>query len=266
MKHSPIKERGIRVSMQMLPVGELRLNPRANRDLRPGRVRELFQTMDYDALGQFTAWRDGRDIFVIDGQHRKAALEKLGQTGLRVRCTVYEGATFERACDLFLKLNHSLTVRPYDKFDKGCKAGIQKFVETKRIIEAAGLNVAATSGDGKIVCVSAVVDVFDLDGDGTALARTLDWTINAWGRTAPAVEGQMLRGLGRLAHNYNGEIDDAALIKKLAKFGGGPAAILGAAKSQQKLNGRTIGANVADTVTAIYNKGRRVGQLGTRLP
>lgn len=76
-----------------------------------------------------------------------------------------------------------------------------------------------------------------------------------------ALEGQVIRGLGIVAHTYNGEIDDAAFIKKLAKFNGGAPRIIGAAKAQREIKGGSVARNVAQIAVDTYNKGRRSGQL-----
>lgn len=253
-------KRKFRVKHMPIEVGKLRLRSAMNRELRPTRVRWFEQNMDPDALGSFAVWRDGRDFYVIDGQHRKVALENLGLPDWPVDCAVYEGMTFAEACEQFLKLNDGLAIRPFDKFDKGAKAGRQECVETQRIVQEAGLQIAPQAAEGKLVCVSAATDTYKLDG-GAALARSLRWATEAWGRTPAAVEGQVVRGLGLVAASYNGEVDDASLVKKLAKIAGGPPGLIGKAKTQREIKGGTVGHNLAAIVVDIYNKGRRSGQL-----
>jgi hypothetical protein len=249
-----------RVKALDLEVGKLRLHSGANRELQPARLRYLEQNMDLDALGRFAIWRDGRNDYVVDGQHRKVALENLGLSEWEVRCDVYAGMAFADACELFLKLNNGLMVRPYDKFDKAVKAGHQAEVETKEIIERAGLHVSASTGDGKVACPSAATDVWKLD-QGEALARAVMWITEAWGTSSSSLEGQTLRGLGLVAARFNGEIKDPVLIKKLAKLAGGPGALLGRAKGQREIKGGTVARNVAEIVVDLYNKGRGSGQL-----
>lgn len=253
-------DRKFKVKPIEVEVGKLRLRASMNREVRPTRVRWFEKHMDADALGRFAVWRDGRDLYVIDGQHRKLALEAIGLPDWPVRCDVYEGMSFADACEQFLKLNDSLTVRPYDKFDKGAKAGREECVETQRIVEEAGLHVSPQAGDGKLVCVQAAVDTYKLDR-GVALARALTWATEAWGVTGPAVEGQIVRGLGLVAARYNGEIDDPSFVKKLAKVAGGPAALQGKAKAQREIRGHSVAHNIGQIAVDLYNKGRRSGQL-----
>jgi hypothetical protein len=249
-----------KVKAAEFPVKDLHLHAGANRELRPTRVRWFEKNMDLDALGRFAIWRDGRNFYVVDGQHRKIALEGLGLGDWKVRCDIYEGMSFAEACELFLKLNNSLTVGPFDKFDKGVKAGRRECVETLAIVEKAGLRVANQVGDGKLTAVAAAVDTWKLD-QGEALAQSLRWGTEAWGLTAEAAEGQIVRGLGLVAQRYNGDIDSKAFIQKLAKYPGGPRHLIGAAKARREFKGGTVARNVAALAVDLYNKGRRSGQL-----
>lgn len=241
-------------------VSRLQLHPGANREVRMGRVRQLEKNMDLDALGRFAVWRQQSNMYVIDGQHRKLALEALGFSDYKVRCDVYEGMSFEQACEQFLKLNDGLSVSPFDKYDKGVKAGRMAETDSKRIVEKVGFRVGDQNGDGRITCVAAIVDTWKLD-QGAALETALTVASRAWGHTAPAVEGHVVRGLGIVAARYNGEVDYPALIKKLSKYPGGPSNLVGQAKALREYSGGTVSKNVASIVVSLYNKGRRGGQV-----
>lgn len=243
-----------------VPVGKLHLHAKANRELRPNRVKALVNKMDLDALGRFAVWRDGRNLYVIDGQHRKVALEQLGLSDWEVRCEIYEGMTFPDACEQFLKLNDAMTVRPFDKFDKGVKAGRMECVETDRIVRAAGLVPASGAGEGKLACPVAALETWKLD-QGESLAASLRVISQSWGYQPAALEGSIVKGLGIFASRHNGNVDYDGLIKKLAKYPGGPSRLLGVARSQRDYNGGSLAKNLADAVTQVYNKGRRGGQL-----
>lgn len=249
-----------RVKPMEIEANLIRLHPASNRELQQTRVKKLEREMDLDKLGRFAAWRDGRNLYILDGQHRKVALENLGMGDWKVRIDVYEGITFQDACDLFLGLNDGLAIHSFDKFDKAEKAGHEAQVETKKIIESKGIRVSRLPGDGKLACVAAAVDVWKLDR-GLSLDRALDWITEAWGTDGAALEGHVLRGLGIVAFRYKGEIDDPAIAKKLAKMTGGPSSLQGRAKAQREIKGKTVGWNIAAIVVDVYNKGRRSGQI-----
>lgn len=250
------------VTADEVPVKKLKLHAAANRDLRPTRVKFLEKNMDLDALGRFAVWSDHRNLYVIDGQHRKIALEGLGLHDWPVRCDIYRGMSFAQACEQFLKLNDSLTVHPYDKFDKGVKAGIHANVETKKVIENVGLKVSAQSRDGNLSCVAAALETWRID-EGESLSAALEIAVEAWGHTSAAVEGPIVKGLGLVAARYNGELDQATLVKKLAKFPGGPPALRATAKQQREYKGGTMASNVSAVVVDLYNRSRYTRKLQT---
>lgn len=247
--------------MQQVNVRTLKLHSEANREHEPSRVRELERDMDLDALGTFAVWRSGRNLYVIDGQHRKLALESLGLGDWVVDCEVYEGMDFQDACDMFLKRNKSRSVNTFEKFDKAVKAGYQAECETRKIVEKAGLTVSKSYGDGHLTCVVAATDVWKMDQGGIALGDALRIATGAWGQTAGAVEGPIVKGLGLIAHNYNGQLERDTLIKKLSKFPGGPGALRAVAAQQREFKGGSTAKNVAEVVRDLYNRGRRTHQL-----
>lgn len=107
-----------RVKPIEIEVSQIKLHGASNRELQQTRVKKLERNMDLDKLGRFALWRDGRNLYVLDGQHRKVALENLGLGDWKVRADVYENITFQDACDLFLIA--SIVV---DVYNKGRRSG-----------------------------------------------------------------------------------------------------------------------------------------------
>ena len=56
-------------------------------------------------------------------------------------------------------------------------------------------------------------------------------------------------------------IEHEDLIRKLAKFAGGPNAIIGRARGLRDLHGGTVSRNLAEAIVELYNRGRRKSQL-----
>lgn len=80
------------------------------------------------------------------------------------------------------------------------------------------------------------------------------------GHTSAPV-AHIIRGLCIIARRYGDSLDEAALVKKLGKYPGGPGPLIGYATIQAKVKGGAIGRNLAVAVVDLYNKGRRSGQL-----
>ena len=80
-------------------------------------------------------------------------------------------------------------------------------------------------------------------------------------RKLAAVPGpvfDLVAGIGEVFCRYEGEIDRAALIRKLSKFPGGATGLLGKAKGLHEYRKKlTIGRCVAILVIDVYNRGRQ---------
>ena len=87
--------------------------------------------------------------------------------------------------------------------------------------------------------MTAIKKLYEKD-EGATLARTIDTLLQAWGSTAAAVEGKLVEGLGLVFGRFNGEVDQAALVKKLAKYPGGAHGLLGNAKGLRDLRKATL--------------------------
>jgi hypothetical protein len=120
--------------------------------------------------------------------------------------------------------------------------------------------VAKEPGDAKVRCVMAMKRVYGFD-NGASLARTLDTLIAAWGRTEAAMDGKIVEGMGMVFKTYGDVIDHPALIKKLGKYAGGAAAVLGDARALKSHRSGPIARCVAEVMIDVYNSGRRSGKL-----
>lgn len=243
----------------------LRIHPTAQRQLIPATVRKIRSKLDLDGIGTFHVVEYVINgvlaLWVIDGQHRLAALldEGLGEwmVTVEVHADVKDDA---RASALFLVLNTRASVHPFDKYRNELEKGEESAVAVKQIADKHKLRVERGSGDGALSCVSALKVTYERD-NGPALDKTLSTITAAWGRSASSLEGKLIEGMGVVFGHYNGQIDQAAMVKKLAKYPGGASGLLGHAKGLKDVQKISLGRAVAEYVVMTYNKGRRVGAL-----
>lgn len=243
----------------------LRVHPTAQRQVVPATVRKIKAKMDLDAIGTLHAVEYSIDdvlaLWVIDGQHRLAALMEEGLGDWTVTVEVHVDVKDDaRASALFLMLNTRATVHPFDKFRNELQEGQEAAVVVERIVQKHKLRIERGSSDGAVACISALKATFERDR-GAALDKTLATVTAAWGRSASALEGKLIEGLGMMYGHYNGQIDQAALVKKLAKYPGGASGLLGNAKGMKDVQKVSLPRAVAEHAVLVYNKGRRVGQL-----
>lgn len=244
---------------------ELRVHPYAQRRIVPAALNRLINELNLDAIGTFAAVRYRIDgvlaTWIVDGQHRHAALLHHGFGDWEVDVKMHTDVRSDaRAHRLFLDLNRRAPVSSYDTFLNELGEGDRVARGAAQIVERNGLKVARTNADGSVTCVSALKSLYAKD-DGKALDKALATAIAAWGPTSQAVEGKIIEGLGVVFSHYNGEVDQPALVKKLAKYPGGAAGLHGSAKALKQVRSASLGRCVAEVVIETYNKGRRAGQL-----
>jgi hypothetical protein len=243
----------------------LRPHPTAQRTISPGRIKYLRSNLNLDAIGTLHAVEyaiEGKwAIWIVDGQHRWRTLmdEDVGDWEVDVMIHLEDGDD-AKASALFLLLNNRTTIRPFDKFEQLRLSGDDAAISIHALVTGRGLTLAQHSGDGIISCVVSLQNVHKMGGDA-AVGCTLDTLIAAWGHTADAMEGRIVEGIGRIYCTYGEQVEQAALVKRLAKQAGGPAGIIGEARGLGKVLNRTIARCVADIAIKAYNTGRTTNKL-----
>lgn len=260
MKPHATKSKVIRIEAQKLII-----HPRAQRELRPAKLKQLMSEMDLDAIGVLHGVEYEIDgvtaIYIVDGQHRLRALLDLGLgewiVEVKVHLDIKDDA---RSSEIFLKLNNRVPVHPFDKFDNARKAGHADAIGITKIVTDHHLKISRQGASSNLTCVTALTTVFAYDG-GQALTNTLDTCIQAWGRTAAALEGKLIEGIGILYKTYNGSIERPVLIKKLAKYPGGASGLIGDARGMRQYRKASVSHCIAERIIEVYNLGRKVGKL-----
>lgn len=250
-----------------LKASELRVHPTAQRKIVPSHAKHVHDTLNLDAIGviHVVRYRTGGVLayWIVDGQHRWWALMKHGFGDWELTCELHEDVKNDaNASALFLALNKRANMAPFDLYVNEVQAENPVALGVKKIVEDRGFRIDRYTGDGIIPGVAALKAVYVREGDD-ALAAALDTAVGAWGHVSSGVEAQMIRGLGALFGTYDGQIDRPALVKKLAKFPGGAAGVLGQAKAryQSRERGLNMAGCVQLVVAGTYNRGRRSGKL-----
>ena len=252
--------RTIRIQAQ-----KLRVHPTAQRNLLPGKVKRIAQQLDLDAIGVLAAveYRINGElcIWIIDGQHRYRALMDQGLGEWEVAVDIHTDVQDDaRASALFIKLNSRVVVHPYDRFRNARDAGFPEAVGVSEIAAAHDLTIDRKAGDGHLICVGALTEIYRLD-DGATLEACLATIMQAWGSTCNALEGKIVEGMAIVYRRYSHAIEWPVLIKKLAKYPGGPSSLLGDARGLRNYKHMSISRCVAERILETYNAGRTTGRL-----
>ena len=249
----------------LVRVKDLRIHPTAQRALSTAHLKKLRSEFDLDAIGTIHVVEyeiNGVTAYwVVDGQHRIAILLAEGfgdwEVEVKVHRTIKDDAGASRK---FLELNNRLKVDPFSTFTNLRDAGNPNAVGVTRIANAHGLKISMAGNDGNLMCVSTLTRLFARD-NGAALTATIETVLAAWGSIASGLEGKLIEGLGLIYATYNGTVDRPTLVKKLAKYPGGPSALLGDAKGLREYRKISLARCVAEKIVYVYNAGKRENKL-----
>jgi hypothetical protein len=255
--------------IEWLPLGSLAVDPELQRDLDEHRAQRMAETLDLDALGLLhVSARPNGAYHITDGQHRKAALLLAGfDVSDLVQCVVSCDLNNAQEAQQFVGLNTFAAPRAFDKFRVRIKAGDEIARGVDSVLMAHGWRLARGATPGSFTAVVSAERVFT--GYGTAekdrgpqnLHDALGVLTEAWGHEPRAAHGALVQGLGLFFARYNGSVDKAALVRRLAQFSGGPDHYLGTARGIREFRGGVLARCVAELTVEIYNKRRSTGQL-----
>lgn len=231
-------------------------------------VDQRVLTFDPDKLGvPIVSARDNGTYACLDGQNRIELCRRVGWSDQKIQCKVFSGLNEAQEAILFLGHNDNRQVKPFHKFVARRTAGDKDAVAIAEIVEAAGWELSYFVGDKKIAAVKSLESIYkqghpDMPGgQGAILTATLAIATEAWGYTADAANGQILRGIGFVVFRHQKILDTAALVQKLRKHHGGPMGLYADARGLHGFAGGTVSGCVAERIVEVYNKSRRSGAL-----
>lgn len=239
--------------LRWIPLNRMVVSDKAQRELKQYRVDRLVAHFDLEQVGTpVVNERHGR-FFIIDGQHRHAAMvEKFGDTH-QVQCWTYAGLTEEQEAEKFLQLNDTLTVAAFDKYQVSVEAGRAIEADIDRIVRACGLMVTKQKVEGGIGAVGTLRRVYTRSG-ANVLGRALRMIDSAWG--TPGLDAAVIDGIGLLCGRYNGELQDELAVVKFKNMRGGVNGLLGKAQQIKLGTGRPLNQCVAAAAVEVINSGK----------
>lgn len=252
-----------------LPCRELQVHPDAQRPLVAAKVKRLADELDPDAIGVLCVVeipvRNGTAYYLVDGQHRNAAVMRALGEDQMVYCEILTGVSIAEAARMFRKRNTSTKPSAFEMFRIGVTAGDPECVAINDVVNSCGLVVSDNKAPGSVRAVAALRWVYRGEksrGNGKnalALKRTLITIIQAWGKGSDVPTGEIIKGIGAVVLRHGDAIDFTALESRLRKYDGGAGGLHGAAKGIAKMYAGSVSNAVASLVALEYNKGRKPG-------
>lgn len=251
-----------------LNVADLIVDPQIQRRQSTAWINQRVESFDVDLLGFITVneRRDGK-LSVIDGGHRVGLMRAVGWGDQKIHAEVFKHLPLKDEALLFVARNDRRAVTAYDKFKANLVGGEATAVAVNKIVNDVGLAVSQQERPGTVSAIAKLVQLYDGAGIASrregafALQNALSVCVQAWGKTSNSVNGQVVFALGVMQLRYQHQIDQKELITKLAPIPGGPAGLLGRARSAREVSGRPLHHCIAQLAVDMYNKGKRVSKL-----
>lgn len=256
-KPGPKIERTAR--LRWVPLNRVAVSDLAQREIQPSRVDYLVAHFDAEQIGTPVVNERNAKFYVIDGQHRMAALREVFGDTHQIQCWVYVGLTEQEEAEKFLQINDVLAVKAMDKYEIGVEAGREIECDIDRIVRACGLVVSQQKAENSISAVGTLRRVYVREGAHN-LGRTLRIISSAYG--GPGLEAAVIDGIGLLCGRYNDDLQDEHTVIKLRNLRGGVKGLLGRAYEKKDRFRRPLNECVAAAAVDVINSGKG----GKKLP
>jgi len=243
--------------LRWVPLTQMRVNPLAQRDLNQARVSKLAAVLDPEKMDTPTVNHRGDWYYLIDGQHRIAALKQWLSSwqDQHVQCWTYEGLSEAEEAEKFLALNDTLPVRAFAKFKVSVQAGRDTEADVDRIVRALGLRIARGSGISAVATLRRVYT----RGGAAVLSRTLRIIRDAYGEAG--LDGPVIDGIGLLCQRYNGDLSEQRAIERLSSAHGGVSGLISRAGQLRQSTGSATAQCVAAAAVEVINRGSAAGSF-----
>lgn len=225
-------------------------------------AEKIMSDLDPDMFGVLAVTKaNGKGLHhVIDGQHRKWAVETLWGKNEKVPCNVFDVDSPERAAELFDAMN---TARkkpfPLDVFKVRVTAKIEPEFSVNKAAESIGFKIANKPDDGYIRACGACVAVYKRYGHDVFIDALL-MIRRCWDKNPHGVDAVLIRGFAEFLHQHGGHIDRVKLAEKVSK-NYTPGRLIGAARTAREMFRGSVSGNVSRTLAGIYNQGLRQGKI-----
>lgn len=235
----------------------------AQRPLREKHAKNIADNLDPDLFGTLTVTLpNGSGIYhIVDGRHRKTAIQSLWGDNEQVPCLVLNITDPKEAAGVFDKVNtYRLKPQPIDAFMVRLTAGYETEVAVNNIIGKHNYRVARGNREGNISAVSALVSVYRSYGPET-LKSTLQILQATWGMSGDAVGSPLLRGYGAFLAEYGAKANWQRLIECVRKEYT-PGQFMNAVRHAREFTHLGVAETVKYVLIKRYDSGLRKGKIG----
>lgn len=242
--------------VEMIPMGQLELDPRFNRELIESTINAIDADPDPDKFGVIQAARlNGNGKYTVyDGGHRFAWLQRIGYDGT-VPVAVGRMTDPHVLAVKFVELNTTRRpVSPWERYRKLLFAEDPMYVAIDRAVTSAGWKVGPKATEYTIM-PAPLVRLYKAGGE-EAIKHTLDLTHEMWHGAYKATDGNLLDGIWRVIDGLGDGLDFAKFVQRLTETN--PHELLDRAADRRVKERGSLSRNVEVEILRIY-RARRSG-------
>jgi hypothetical protein len=213
MSHT--KTLGIFGSDEWIVASEIGVDMQYQRPLNVGHVRKIAREFNLKAFGVLlVSERANGTYWIIDGQHRLAAVKAMGRGDMRLPCHVYKNLSVAEEAEIFHMQTQRKAISSVDRFRARLFAGDETAMSINRIIQKHGLHVEQNTRKGCMAAISAAERIYERHG-AQRLDDVLSIAVGAWGDREDGIPGSVIYGLDAFLLRYDGAFDRDRLIRVL---------------------------------------------------
>lgn len=246
-----------------IPVGQLSIIwANAQRPFDEAWAKQISEAFDPDMFDDLIVTLPNGDGFyhVVDGQHRKAAVQMLYGDSECVPCRIVDAADPARAAAIFDRCNTARKrPQPLDMFKVRVTAGNEVEVAVNKIVKAAGYKIDGGARDGNISAVQALVSVYKAFGP-EVLKNVLQVIQTTWAMDKNAVVAPIVRGFGAFMAEFGHQANWQRVSDRISKQYT-PGRLLGAAKTVREGQRGSTADAVKQVIVNTYNHGLKTAKL-----
>jgi hypothetical protein len=195
------------------------------------------------------------DYHIVEGQHRKMAVEMLWGPNEMIPCRVLNQTDPARAAEIWLGINEGRKKpRAVPAFKVAVTARREPELSINKLVNRLGFSVAEHKSAETLTAVSALISIWGRNGGELTLSRTLQMVRTLWPGDAAGPDGSILRGLALFLNEFGLHTDSKRM--KLAigrKYT--PGQFTAAANARKETTKDRLDEVMADMILREYNRG-----------
>jgi hypothetical protein len=245
--------------IEMIPAKNLSVVwVQAQRPFKAKKAKDIADNFDEEMFGTLSVTKpNGQGIYhIIEGQHRRAAVEIKFGPDEPVPCEVLDAVDCPRAAELFDGINNRRNaVNAIATFKVRLTAQYMTEIDVDKIVRAAGFKIEYSRAEKNLTCVDALKSVYTRCGP-KILKDTIDLIKSSWGTDPNAYSSAMVRGYAAFLLLHGGKANwqrtKDVMIKKYT-----PGRLMGAAKTHRESQGGSLAEAITALLIINYNRGSK---------